>query len=323
MNAADISLELADHIDGLCASLLPQGRRVGAQWRCGSTWGEPGGSLAVHLRGHKAGLWHDFATGESGDALGLVVAVLGLDLCAAIKWALGWLGIPDFSDHDYSFPRRVRSSAEAAESEAAAAVEQLRKARWLWSQGKPAAGTIAETYLRRARGYGGPLPATLRLLPARGLHGPAMIAAFGLPCEPEPGRIAIADADVVGVHITRLRGDGLGKAGTQADKIMIGRSVGSPIVVAPANDLLGMVITEGIEDALSIHQATGLGAWAAGSASRMPGIAGAIPTWIECVTIVADDDFAGSRRSAELANRLAARGIDTSITLPGIWRAAA
>ena len=48
---------------------------------------------------------------------------------------------------------------------------------------------------------------------------------------------------------------------------MIGRSSGSPIVLAPANDLLGLVISEGIEDALSLHEASGCGAWAAGSAS--------------------------------------------------------
>lgn len=41
---------------------------------------------------------------------------------------------------------------------------------------------------------------------------------------------------------------------------MIGRSKGAPIVLAPLNDLLGLIVTEGIEDALSAHQATGLGA---------------------------------------------------------------
>jgi hypothetical protein len=90
------------------------------------------------------------------------------------------------------------------------------------------------------------LPATLGFLPARGVHAPAMIAAFGLPSEPEPGQLAIADDAVCGVHITRLAPNGLGKACTDADKIMIGMSVGSPIVLGPPNDLLGLAITEGI-----------------------------------------------------------------------------
>jgi phage/plasmid primase-like uncharacterized protein len=216
----------------------------------------------------------------------------------------------------------VNATAETGAGAAAAAAQQ-RKARWLWSQGKPVAGTIAETYLRSARGYGGALPGTIRFLPARGRHGPAMIAPFGLPNEPEPCRLVIAADEVMAVHITKLSADGFGKAGTGSDKIMIGRSVGSPIVLAPANDLLGMVITEGIEDALSACEATGLGAWAAGSASRMPAIAGAIPTWIECVTIIADDDFVGRRDAAELATRLRDRRIDTRITPLGIWRTAA
>jgi hypothetical protein len=37
----------------------------------------------------------------------------------------------------------------------------------------------------------------------------------------------------------------LGKAGTERDKIMLGSSIGHPIVRAPPNDLLGLAITEG------------------------------------------------------------------------------
>ena len=85
---------------------------------------------------------------------------------------------------------------------------------------------------------------------------------------------------------------------------MIGMSTGSPIVIAPPNDLLGIAITEGIEDALSVHVATGLGAWAAGSASRLPALATAIPPYIECITILSDDDPDGRRHAAELARRL-------------------
>ena len=62
-----------------------------------------------------------------------------------------------------------------------------------------------------------------------------------------------------GVHITRLAADGSGKAGTDRDKFMRGLARGSPIVLAPPNDLLGLAITEGIEDALSVYAATGLG----------------------------------------------------------------
>ena len=195
----------------------------------------------------------------------------------------------------------------AAERDRAATAERLGKARWLWSRRRPFVGTIAERYLREARCYPGPLPATLGFLPARGEHGPALIAAFGLPTEPEPGLLAIAEAAVRGVHLTRLASDGSGKAGTERDKIMIGKSRGWPIVLAPPNDLLGLAIAEGVEDALCGHEATGLGAWAAGAASRLPALADAIPSYIESVTILVDDDDAGRRHAGDLAERLRGR----------------
>ena len=197
-----------------------------------------------------------------------------------------------------------RARSEAIERDRISNAERLSTAQWLWSQSRPLIGTIAERYLRSARGYDGPLPATLRFLPARGAHGPAMLAAFGFATEPEPGRVAIERDAVRAVHITRLAPDGSGKAGTDADKIMVGLSAGSPIVLAPPNDLLGLAITEGIEDALSAHIATGLGAWAAGAASFLPALAAAIPAYVECITILADSDPDGERHAVELAHRL-------------------
>ena len=48
--------------------------------------------------------------------------------------------------------------------------KQLRRAKSLWSHRQPIAVSIAETYLREARGYGGPSPATLAFVPAGGQH---------------------------------------------------------------------------------------------------------------------------------------------------------
>jgi hypothetical protein len=171
----------------------------------------------------------------------------------------------------------AEARAEAAERDHVLRSERLEKARWLWSQRRPIAGSIAERYLREARSYSGSLPATLAFLPARGDHPPAMIAAFGLAHEVDPGVIAIADCAVTGVHLTRLRPDGSGKAifedPDEQAKLMVGHSNGSPIVLAAPNDMLGVAITEGIEDGLSVHLDTGLGVWTAGSASRMPALA--------------------------------------------------
>jgi hypothetical protein len=210
----------------------------------------------------------------------------------------------------------ARARAEGATRERVAVAERLSKARWLWANRQQIHGSVAETYLRDARGYHGPIPPTLAFLPARGEHGPSMIAAFGIPEEPEPGQIAIAANAVRGVHLTCLAADGSGKAGTDKDKIIVGKCPGLPIVLAPPNDLLGLAITEGIENALSAHASTGLGAWAAGAASRLPALAEVIPDYIDAVIIFADDDQTGLRHANELLERLKIRGISADLFLP-------
>jgi hypothetical protein len=191
------------------------------------------------------------------------------------------------------------------------------KARWFWRRRQPIADTIAETYLRQARGYSAAVPPTLGFLPARGDHPPAMIAAFGLPFEPEPGELAIGDDAVMAVHLTKLRPDGSGKADVEPNKIIIGKgALGLPIVLSPPNDLLGLTIHEGIENALSAYEATGLGAWASGGWGRMPALAVTVPSYIDFVTIVADRDPGGVKGAIALADGLRQRKISHVVTFP-------
>jgi Toprim domain len=210
-----------------------------------------------------------------------------------------------------------KARLEAQERQRIEAAENQKKFRWLWSQRRPLTRSIAETYLRECRGYLGPLPATLGFLPARGEHPPAMIGAFGVARETQPGVLVIDDAAVTGIHITKLRPDGSGKAGTEADKLTIGIANQSPIMLMPPNDLLGLAIAEGIEDALSAHETTGLGAWAAGTAGRLPAMADSVPDYIESVTVMVDDDENGRKNSNELARRLTERGIEVLMVRPG------
>lgn len=190
-----------------------------------------------------------------------------------------------------------------------ASVEQrIRLAQTLWQSARPITGTPAETYLRHARGYGGALPPTLRYLPARGAHPHAMIAAFGFVPEASYGELRVPQAPPA-VHLTRLTPDASGRL----DKIMIGPVSGHPIMLAPVNDGLGLVIAEGIEDALSLHEATGLGAWAAGSATHMSKLAPEVPDYVTWVTLAEDDDPAGRKAVQQLASALARRNLPVSI----------
>lgn len=74
-------------------------------------------------------------------------------------------------------------------------------------------------------------------------------------------------------------------------------------------NLLGLTITEGIENALSVHVATGLGAWATGGATFMPKLAGTVPDYIDWFQIIADSDEAGRTNALSLFRRLVKRGL--------------
>ena len=188
--------------------------------------------------------------------------------------------------------------------------KQHRRAARMWSRRQPIGGTVAEIYLRKTRCITCALPPTLGFLsPWKPEHCPAMIAAFALSDAIEPGVVAPPHG-VTAVHLTLLKPDGSGKADVEKPKLIVGSPDGLPIVLALANDLLGLAITEGIEDALTVHQATGLGAWAAGAGGRMPALASTIPCHIECVSVAIDDDEAGNRFGNELVRRIEARGIE-------------
>lgn len=64
--------------DTLC-HLLPNGVIRGQKFMVGDVAGNKGDSLVVELRGEKAGLWHDFATGAGGDIFDLWASVRGFD----------------------------------------------------------------------------------------------------------------------------------------------------------------------------------------------------------------------------------------------------
>jgi hypothetical protein len=202
-------------------------------------------------------------------------------------------------------PRKPAQEALGAASEAGEALGQLKKAHWLWGCSQPVPGTLAERYLREVRRIEGELLPT-RFLPASGEHPPTMVAAFGLTDEPEPGFMRVEASALRGVHLTKLRPDGLRKAA----KIMLGRGHTLPIVLGLMNDGLELAITEGVEDGLTVRMLGGFGVWAAGSANRMPGLAAHIPSWVARVTVFIDADPAGERFGNALVGLLKTRGLE-------------
>jgi Toprim domain len=306
----DIHDMLANRVDSLCTALLSNGKKQSGSWRVGGTDNSKGDKLSVKLGGTATGQWQDFSTGEGGNLLNLIAAVHGFSMPDAVAWAKVWLGLAD-GQAKAPEPRGAPDPAKAAQELRAARV----KPRAMWRRGMAIEeSAIGWRYIRQVRGYGGVIPATLRFLEASERYpAPCIMAAFGITSEPEPGELAIADDDVMGVHLIKLKPDGSGKADVDPNKITVGQgSMGFPIVVAPPNDLLGLCICEGVEDALSYHEANGVGAWAAGGAGRMPALADAVPEYIDFVTVCFDVDEkrAGQKGAEETIARLRKRGFE-------------
>lgn len=255
-------------------------------------------SLRVWLTGDGPRI-HAFAGDDTIQCLDYVREKLGLT-----PWA------PCALPHE---PRRLVQPVRSEETR-----RSRDTARALWDRSKPGRNTLVEMYLR-SRGIDLPSwPPTLRFLPATPpkYPWPAMAAAYAPVTESEPGVMApVRSEDIAGIQLTYLQHDGTGKAPVEPQKRSLGRDHTMPIVLAPMTDSLGLVIAEGIEDALSLHIATGLAAWAAGGASRLAALASAVPSYVESVTIAADDDAAGRKGTTGLAEALDRRGIGVHVLL--------
>lgn len=95
MHARELSQALAEQAAQVAEYLLPGGKKKGQEWKAGSVSGEAGDSLGVHLVGHKAGVWRDFAADIGGDLIDLFMHVRGCSLADAIREAKAYLGVQD------------------------------------------------------------------------------------------------------------------------------------------------------------------------------------------------------------------------------------
>lgn len=79
-NRDEVFARLKAHMEGVLGYLYPNGFADpnARKFYIGSVAGEPGESLSIELQGEKAGLWHDFATGDGGDIFDLWQAARGL-----------------------------------------------------------------------------------------------------------------------------------------------------------------------------------------------------------------------------------------------------
>lgn len=91
---AAVNLAALPALEALCVRWLPGGRRVGAEWVCGSLSGGGGHSCKVRLNGARRGRWADFATGQrGGDVVSLAAAVTGMSQVEAARRLAEMLGV--------------------------------------------------------------------------------------------------------------------------------------------------------------------------------------------------------------------------------------
>ena len=306
----EIAGMLADRAEVLCGQLLPAGRRHGNEWRVGSVAGEPGKSLGVCLRGPKAGVWADFATGESGDLITLIAAVERTSTGHAISWAKGWLGLDSSRPSAVSRQRAVRPVARPA-SAGSHPPRNVVRARRIWSEARPARGTLAEVYLH-SRGLDMKIPPAIRF------HGhlwhdferrsfPALVAAVYV--SPVQGEMPL----LAGIWRLYLAPNGKAKAPVGSPKLGLGQVRGGAVwLTHPAGSL---AVAEGIETALAIVQAVpALAVCSALSTGNMTVFEP--PPWAFEIIFCADADPAGLTAAAEAGKRMKALGLKSVVAVP-------
>ncbi|HEY1447495.1 MAG TPA: toprim domain-containing protein [Caulobacteraceae bacterium] len=268
-------------------------------------------SFAIYLAGERAGRWKDFATGETGDIFDLIGALLGLrEKWDAYWWACAYLGIARNEVEQASPEERDRAKRNRDRRAAQAREESARYSARLkgwWLRLQPIDGTVAETYLREARGLPlrRPAPGALRFHPALDhvsdegevTTWPAMVAAV------------VRGPVIVGIHRTWLASDGSGKAPVDTAKKMLGPVRGGviPLAKGPTGLTAGkadragarstLAVGEGIETCLTVAAARpDFRVWAAGSLSLMGSV-----EWPPCasgVVLLGENDASPVARKA-------------------------
>lgn len=208
---------------------------------------------------------------------------------------------------DYTRPDAATLARREREAKAEAA-KRAAQAQRLWDEAQPIAGTLAEGYLRNARGISCELPATLRFHPEC-WHGPTakrFPAMLG----------AVEGAGLFAVHRTYLRADGSGKADIEPPKAMLGATAGGAVRLSDGPSRL--VVAEGIESGLSLLCGLLDGPatlWATLSTSGLRGLR--LPPQPGRLTIACDGDTAGREAAHALAARANALGWQVGIMDPG------
>jgi len=275
------------------AAALGGARREGQNWRCRCPLH---GGCSLALRDGRSGLLvHCWAGCDARDILA----------------ELRDRGLIDCVSGTANLERKVDTSQKRGGPERAE-VERLRRgiarARELYRRAAPPEGTPVVNYLG-TRGIFEPIPPALRFLDScphrNGCYYPAMVAP-----------IVNVWGEQIAIHKTFLRPDGSGKAELPKHEQ---RETCGPMkggAVRLASHCEGKILlTEGIESALSAMHLFNLPGWAAISAGGIEALE--LPAAIRLVVVAADNDenFVGQQAAAAAFERWRGEGRQVRILL--------
>ena len=228
-----------------------------------------------------------FGCGAEGDVLDFVQRAYGIKLMPAIEMLDGG-ALRELEQ------QRVVATPKADWSKAALSI---------WNEATHIQGTPGAVYLR-SRGITIDLPQTLRFAhlryPQEKERRPALVAAV---CAP--------NGDLTGIQRTFLTDDGR-KADVPEVKLSLGRVAGGAIQLGPP--VASLIVTEGLEDGLTLSQALGRSVWVSAGTSMLPRMELADVT--RAVVIGADGDAPGESAATKAAHAFAAVGRKVRIMRP-------
>ncbi len=261
--------------------------RAGGEWKgCCPFHADRSPSFTIFAGGDR---FHCFGCGASGDVLDYVARLHGFGLIDAAR-ALCAGKLPKAH-----LPMLPPAANGIRTGEALA----------IWQSAIPAAGTLAEAYLR-SRGLSSPYPPDLRFTRrACGNSAP-------MPCL--VAAVRNVAGGITGIQRIYLRSDGCGKADLPKPKLSLGKVAGGAIRLGDL-DASGIVtVCEGPEDGLSLRVMQDFPVWVAAGASMLPAMQ--FPPEVRTIVIAADNDAAGEAAAQRAAQAFAARGLSVRIIHP-------
>ena len=207
------------------------------------------GSMAFHLTGDKAGLWHDFESNKGGNALQLIQHVNAYDAKTAAEHLLQRSG---------SMPE-ARAQTQHKDPKTVDEALNLKRVcvQNLFEKSKPAQGTVVARYLSKTRCIKGTIPDDLRLLQKGTIfqyNGEQKelfndcLAAFARNAKGQLQAVQLTQLTPSGERAKTAQGDKWLKA-----KYGLGKGAFAMIQQLPSSKTV--IIAEGVETALSLKEA--------------------------------------------------------------------